>query len=1252
MFRGRTLFSSIQTKEKMRFFISLFISTFSLLPVSAQTDVSQTAVLEKGGNVYAVVVGISTYLDTDIPRLQFANRDAEVFADFLKSKAGGSVPEQNIRLLTDSNATQAAVYTAISGLSNKCKKNDIVFFYFSGHGDLENITLFNNGYLICYNSPPVNYIGLALSVRDLNELANTFSVKTQAKVILITDACHSGNMSDSRSVGNKLEGQQLVDANEKVIRIASSKTDQLSNEKIDWGGGRGVFSYYLVNGLKGLADKSRDSIVTFGEIKNYLETSMANDPVLKRENKTQTPVLSGKDAFPLSKVNQEGLQVVLQQSMADSISFDLVRVAAVFNESENQNNLSPEDYFISVLKKENLGTMVDSLKLHELEAGEIPIAIINWVKDNLESGESWADTSSLDTAMANASIQMEVEDSMMVETGKKKLDELISGLQQDKESAARFNESLVIVFDNKVQEVINQYLKGDEAELERRRYYNNSIKNYDVYPKMLSVALKLTAPTEFFYNILQVKLHYFTGVVHRLKLPTIDNHDSLLNLAFTEQQKALALEKHAAYIFNELGILYMAKKQTAEAEKYFLKATSLATKWAIPWANLSYLYAVTGRNETGFTACNKADSLQPGLPCTSNNFGLLNENTGNLLYAEEYYRRSIDLNSRHYLPFERLGYLYLNSARYALADSFFYEAEKRKMGLNFKAGVEPLWWLNPLDYTYDELVKPCPIPAKLDENDLMAFFYQGITAYRNEDSSGAIRLLKKVISIDPKSPLAFHYLGKIFYEQKKWEEAELMFNFAIQFNLDSVSFKDYCDSVIKGANYAYTHTCFENFFRGQYYQKIEDFYFIAHVYETWGHYAEAETFYHSIRELESDKIGGYVKSWRLLEKMGRYTEAEKRIYEFRAFNTERTDKELNAFYRRAIDKFPEDNRDWAYRLGILLYNRAKAPGPDKYLDRIVWFPKLNKEIFVDTNVLWLINSSDDYKVTGVSETSKGDYREELQELNVNDNKKDEKNDVLSGDEQVIVLPGTQENLKLAENIEMPRKYGIQYLLKAAESITDKEILSDIQNKVGDIYVWAGSNKQAYPYYARSVVLAPGNANTRLQLVDAGVAIYKNKATLEQLNYLYDSGQINFPKRMLLAEMAMYAGQFERSKKVLDEAKQVHPYNLDEFTELNGRLNLLANKPGDAITSYKKYVTDINPDDANSYYTIARLYAGKQNSTEAFAWLKKAIRLGFSYSYILELDPLMSELRKKPEWEKQVAKPMKTKLKQKGVFFDY
>ena len=189
---------------------------------------------------------------------------------------------------------------------------------------------------------------------------------------------------------------------------------------------------------------------------------------------------------------------------------------------------------------------------------------------------------------------------------------MLTALHADKESLNRLNEMLVIAFDDKVQEVINQYLKGDEAELERRRYYNIKNNGYDVYPRMLSVALQLTDPSSFYYNILQVKLHYFTGVTLRLKIPVTENPASLIERALAEQQKALALEKTAAYIYNELGILYLLKKEYAKAENYFIDASKRNDKWAIPWANLSGLYGLTAKYEKGFAANSKADSLQAG----------------------------------------------------------------------------------------------------------------------------------------------------------------------------------------------------------------------------------------------------------------------------------------------------------------------------------------------------------------------------------------------------------------------------------------------------------------------------------------------------------------------------------------------------------------------------------------------------------------------------------------------------------------
>ena len=139
--------------------------------------------------------------------------------------------------------------------------------------------MYKNGFLICYDSPPNNYVRLSLSIDYLNDIANTLSVQTDANVVLITDACHSGKLAGNKFKGTFLVGEQLRAVKNKEIRITSCSADQLSSEMADWGGGRGVFSYYLINGLKGLGDKEKDGNVTLDEIKSYLDSSFVRDAV-------------------------------------------------------------------------------------------------------------------------------------------------------------------------------------------------------------------------------------------------------------------------------------------------------------------------------------------------------------------------------------------------------------------------------------------------------------------------------------------------------------------------------------------------------------------------------------------------------------------------------------------------------------------------------------------------------------------------------------------------------------------------------------------------------------------------------------------------------------------------------------------------------------------------------------------------------------------------------------------------------------
>ncbi len=133
----------------------LFIGILSLLQAAAQPD--ERGLKKTGdssiqkGNTYAIIIGISQY--KAVPSLQFAHKDAQAFEDFLLSEAGGKISRINIETFLNENATRNNVADAISIIARKAKPGDRVYFFFAGHGDMEDLTQIENGLLLLYNCP-------------------------------------------------------------------------------------------------------------------------------------------------------------------------------------------------------------------------------------------------------------------------------------------------------------------------------------------------------------------------------------------------------------------------------------------------------------------------------------------------------------------------------------------------------------------------------------------------------------------------------------------------------------------------------------------------------------------------------------------------------------------------------------------------------------------------------------------------------------------------------------------------------------------------------------------------------------------------------------------------------------------------------------------------------------------------------------------------------------------------------------------
>jgi tetratricopeptide (TPR) repeat protein/uncharacterized caspase-like protein len=298
------------------------------------------------GTTYAIIIGISQY--KAVPSLQFAHKDAQAFEDFLLTEAGGRTPRINIETFLNENATRNNVADAISIIARKAKTGDRVYFFFAGHGDMEDLTQIENGLLLLYNCPNGNYFGMKDDVLEILDLKRYLSPLAQrgVEMIFIVDACHSGNLKGGVE-GVQQTASALAAAWGKEYKILSCQPNQLSLESAEWGGGRGLFSLQLEEGMKGLADKNNDGKVSFSELQRYI-----TDNVATYSEEKQIPLLMGDLSKSFVNVNPAVLAALKIQKAKDRPALAMVNPKGT--EEKYIDSLTPTGKKIYLSYKKNL----------------------------------------------------------------------------------------------------------------------------------------------------------------------------------------------------------------------------------------------------------------------------------------------------------------------------------------------------------------------------------------------------------------------------------------------------------------------------------------------------------------------------------------------------------------------------------------------------------------------------------------------------------------------------------------------------------------------------------------------------------------------------------------------------------------------------------------------------------------------------------------------------------------------------------
>jgi formylglycine-generating enzyme required for sulfatase activity len=292
----------------------------------------------------ALLIGVSEY-EPGLNPLPGAVKDVEAMQRVLAHSEMGGFAQENITVLK--NPQRQVIEDAIYKLFDNRQKDDLLLFYFSGHGVKDEsgklylstcATRKNNGRLV---KPS------AVAATTLHESIN--ESKSQRQVVIL-DCCFSGAIAKGMSVkddGTVNVKEQLGGKGRAIL--TSSTSTQYSFEQE--GSELSVYTQYLVEGIeKGAADKDDDGWISVDELHEYasskvreaapamtpefypvqeghkirLAKSPKDDPKLKYRKEVERRINRGKFSIPARRLlNSLYRQLKLDAEVAAAIEAEV-----------------------------------------------------------------------------------------------------------------------------------------------------------------------------------------------------------------------------------------------------------------------------------------------------------------------------------------------------------------------------------------------------------------------------------------------------------------------------------------------------------------------------------------------------------------------------------------------------------------------------------------------------------------------------------------------------------------------------------------------------------------------------------------------------------------------------------------------------------------------------------------------------------------------------------------------------------------
>ena len=616
----------------------------------------------KPGKTYALIIGISKYkVDPPVTSLQFADKDAESFADLLQKPIGGELaaPDQ-IRLLTNQNATRAAIDDAVRdiGKNRGAPENTLVIFvaahgvYLKTEEDPDtHKTIERDPYILTYDSNPQDAKVTGYPMEDFRRMIAQQAIRF-GRVLVFLDVCHAGNVA---GIGGGSELDSVVrkvwegGAGELGVLLASH-AKKFAVESSSFGGGHGAFSYFVLAGMNGAAASSGETSISFADLAIYV---IKNVKDFTRSQQIPDKSSTNDDMVVVADISKPGI------------------------------------------------TMLPAKPLTDAEVRQLRARGTQSVPARAGGAESQRTDDAFETALAQGLLLPE-------QTGN--AFNILAGLRNDPsqspESLQDRERRLRIALEDRGQQVMSQYLEGEEVpqtkadfdqcakwfeaalqfdstnNFDRSRYLfclgraQVFAKQYDDAQRFLDQSIQLDARRAYAYNALGIAhleriartgtgfdaaadafrtamrfAPYWAYPIHNLALVESErgNYDGAIRL----YEFAMTVAPRYSYLPYSLGLLYVRLGDFPNARKWFEQGRETLQQYSQPrngawperariWNALGTVERSQGREARALDFFQKAIADDPNDLNARHNLALLYAKRGDFVNADDLWRGNLD----------------------------------------------------------------------------------------------------------------------------------------------------------------------------------------------------------------------------------------------------------------------------------------------------------------------------------------------------------------------------------------------------------------------------------------------------------------------------------------------------------------------------------------------------------------------------------------------------------------------------------